>query len=170
VDVLPAARLHLRLAALLAPAGASVEGAMTRLRFSNAEIRTACGLIEALAVAFPVAGEAVGARRWLRDVQPERAGDTLRLHFARARAKDAGTAERAALADLGRQVRLIRRRRDPVTLAELAIDGNDLKALGLRPGPDFSRILERCLDAVIEDPALNRREALLEQARQSLKG
>jgi tRNA nucleotidyltransferase (CCA-adding enzyme) len=169
IDGLPAARLHLRLAALLMPAGAALEQVMTRLRFSNAEIRTLCGLSDALAVALPAVGDVVGTRRWLRAVGPERASDALRLHFARARARGAGAEERAALADRGRRVRLVRRRRDPVTLADLAIDGNDLKAEGLLPGPDFGRILESCLDAVIEDPELNRREALLERARQSVK-
>jgi tRNA nucleotidyltransferase (CCA-adding enzyme) len=57
------------------------------------------------------------------------------------------------------------RRGDPVTLAALAIDGNDLRELGLRPGPEFGRILDACLQAVIEDPELNERDRLLEFAR-----
>jgi tRNA nucleotidyltransferase (CCA-adding enzyme) len=57
------------------------------------------------------------------------------------------------------------RKGDPVTLGALAIDGNDLKGLGLRPGPEFGRVLEGCLDAVIEDPELNKRDRLLEFAR-----
>ena len=52
-----------------------------------------------------------------------------------------------------------------MTIADLAIDGNDLKAIGLQPGPQFRRVLSECLEAVIREPALNERERLLEIAR-----
>ena len=77
---------------------------------------------------------------------------------------------RSALAKEARTVLGVLRRADPVTLAALAIDGNDLKELGLRPGPEFGRILEACLDAVIEDPKLNERDRLVEFARARIAG
>jgi tRNA nucleotidyltransferase (CCA-adding enzyme) len=168
IDGLPAHRGHLRLVALLAPARSRIEDLMTRLRFSNVEIRDTLALRDALAVPVGVAGGVVGARRWLRDVRPERARDTLRLHFARARARRAGPAERRDLASRARLVLQVLRRGDPVTVEDLAIDGHDLKALGLQPGPEFRRILERCLEVVIEQPELNRRETLLDYVREQL--
>lgn len=153
--------LVMRLAVLLAAAGEAVEGLMTRLRFSNAEIREVTALIRALSVPLPPPGDVVAARRWLRDVGPERAWDTLRIHLSKARAGGVGSEERRRLAARVRLIREVMRRGDPVTLADLAIDGNDLKRMGLEPGPEFGRILARCLEAVIVDPGLNRREALL---------
>jgi len=166
IDELPPRRVHLRLAALLAPAGSRIADLMTRLRFSNVEIRDTLALRDALAVPVGSAGDVVGARRWLRDVRPERARDILRLHSARARARGTGPAERRGLASRARLVLEVLRQGDPVTVEDLAIDGHDLKALGLRPGPEFGRILERCLDVAIERPELNRRETLLDYVRE----
>jgi len=56
--------------------------------------------------------------------------------------------------------------RDPISLADLAIDGDDLVAAGFTPGPELGQILSRLLDAVLEDPSLNTYDALLALARQ----
>jgi tRNA nucleotidyltransferase (CCA-adding enzyme) len=63
-----------------------------------------------------------------------------------------------------------RERGSPHRLSQLAVDGADLIELGYRPGPELGRALARLLDAVVEDPSLNRREALLERAREQLPG
>jgi hypothetical protein len=53
-------------------------------------------------------------------------------------------------------------RQQPVlTLAGLAVDGNDLRALGVAPGPQLGVLLRALLARVIEEPALNTREQLL---------
>jgi hypothetical protein len=41
------------------------------------------------------------------------------------------------------------------------VSGADLLAMGVPAGPELGRLLSRLLDAVLEDPALNTREALL---------
>ena len=51
-------------------------------------------------------------------------------------------------------------------IKDLAIDGKDLKELGLRPGPLFGEILRTLLDEVVEDPAKNARDTLLARARE----
>lgn len=168
IDGIPERRSGLRLAGLLAPAGPEVATLMRRLRFSNAELRQVEALGRALDWRLPGPGDEVAARRWLRDVGPEQARDALRLHFRRAAALGIGAADRTALAAQARTVLRVLRRGDPVTLAALAIDGNDLKALGLRPGPELGRLLDVCLDAVIEDPRQNERARLLELARKEM--
>jgi hypothetical protein len=110
----------------------------------------------------PSCGEATRARRWLRKIGPSRARDVLRLHIAFARGADADAAQRGELGRRAAGVLEVLRRGDPVTLKDLAIDGNDLMELGLEPGPGVGRILEDCLEAVIEDPELNRKETLLD--------
>jgi tRNA nucleotidyltransferase (CCA-adding enzyme) len=169
IDRLPAYRLRLRLAALLMPAAPTIEPLMKRLRFSNAELRSVAALSAALDSPLPGAEDVTAARRWLRQVSPENARDALWLHFKSEAARGAGAEARSLIAGQARTILGIMRRGEPVTVADLAIDGNDLKALGLRPGPDFARILEACLDAVIEDPTLNRREMLLERARRQVE-
>ncbi len=168
IDSLPPARFRLRLAALFAPAGEGIQGLMIRLRFANVEIRDVVALAGAVAVPLPEGDDPVAGRRWLHDIRAAGARDTLRLQFARARARRLVSAERAKLAARARLLLQLGRRGEAVQIADLAIDGNDLKALGLRPGPDFGRILERCLEAVIEDPKLNTRERLIELVREQL--
>jgi tRNA nucleotidyltransferase (CCA-adding enzyme) len=59
-------------------------------------------------------------------------------------------------------------RESPYRRADLAIDGRDLIVLGYEEGPALGRVLARLLDIVIDDPAANDRETLLEAARQWL--
>ncbi len=60
--------------------------------------------------------------------------------------------------------------RDPIAVADLAIDGDDLVAAGIAPGPAIGQILGALRDAVLEDPTRNTREALLALVRQQSRG
>lgn len=56
-------------------------------------------------------------------------------------------------------------RRQEFSVRMLAVNGRDLmRALELQPGPEVGRILTALLERVLEEPELNRREALLELA------
>jgi hypothetical protein len=51
---------------------------------------------------------------------------------------------------------LISALRDPLELSDLAIDGDDLQAAGIPPGPIIGKILEALLEAVLEEPERKR--------------
>ena len=51
------------------------------------------------------------------------------------------------------------------TLKAMAISGDDLIALGVKPGPPLGQMLESLLDAIVEGTLPNEREALLTEAR-----
>ena len=53
----------------------------------------------------------------------------------------------------------------PHRLADLAVDGDDLIALGFQPGPALGRALQELLEAVVDDPGRNTRDQLLAVAR-----
>jgi tRNA nucleotidyltransferase (CCA-adding enzyme) len=55
--------------------------------------------------------------------------------------------------------------RDPIAVADLAVDGDDLVAAGVAPGPALGQILTALRDAVLEDPSRNTRDELLALAR-----
>ena len=55
--------------------------------------------------------------------------------------------------------------RDPIELADLAVDGEDLRAAGVPDGPEMGRILKALLERVIEDPAANTTAGLTAVAR-----
>jgi tRNA nucleotidyltransferase (CCA-adding enzyme) len=56
----------------------------------------------------------------------------------------------------------------PHRLRDLAVTGDDLVALGHRPGPEIGRTLQTLLQEVVRDPGLNTREYLLARARELL--
>lgn len=51
------------------------------------------------------------------------------------------------------------------SLKDLAINGRDLIAIGVKPGPKMGEILENVLNEVLEDPNLNQYETLIEIAK-----
>src|SRR6266513_926361 len=62
---------------------------------------------------------------------------------------------------LPKVVSSIRAAKDPLTLKDLAISGDDLIAAGVRPGPEVGETLARLLAEVLDDPTRNTREQLL---------
>ncbi|MFO8059797.1 MAG: HD domain-containing protein, partial [Bacillota bacterium] len=53
------------------------------------------------------------------------------------------------------------------SLGDLAVNGNDvMRVAGIEPGPAVGKILNRLLDEVLEDPAMNTRPALEERIRE----
>ena len=57
-----------------------------------------------------------------------------------------------------------RRRGDALTRTDLAVSGSDLESLGAK-GPRIGQMLAELLDQVLEDPALNTKDRLLDLAR-----
>jgi tRNA nucleotidyltransferase (CCA-adding enzyme) len=191
-DAIPASRPLVRLAALLhgigKPAarirdlrggwrftGHEVQGArkatavLRRLKASNADTERVTSLVALQTALFSPETSDAGVRFWLRDVGPPLVRDLFRLRFAlwRARTSSAG-GEGADLLIRWRQAHRVVLERPPLAVRDLAIDGADLKRLGLRPGPEFGRILNGLLERVLQEPALNEPAALLDLVRQDL--
>jgi tRNA nucleotidyltransferase (CCA-adding enzyme) len=61
----------------------------------------------------------------------------------------------------------VRARRDPLTRADLAVNGRDLQALGAS-GPRIGELLGVLLDRALDEPGVNTRDALLAIARERL--
>ncbi|ERI95626.1 HDIG domain protein [Clostridiales bacterium oral taxon 876 str. F0540] len=58
---------------------------------------------------------------------------------------------------------------EPFTVSQLKINGNDLIALGFKPGKYIGTILNELLEKVMEKPELNNRDSLLKIAADELK-
>jgi tRNA nucleotidyltransferase (CCA-adding enzyme) len=153
-------------------------GATKALRFSNA----ASNWIASLAGARAELGRAVdteiragmpGAgdvRRWVARIGRMRTESffTLTAALWRARLARLAVEERPAIeARLDPLVRFAVERafRDPIEIADLAVDGEDLQKAGIRNGPQMGKVLHALLERVIDDPALNTTSQLLELAK-----
>jgi tRNA nucleotidyltransferase/poly(A) polymerase len=182
LDLLPspvlapkAFRLFTRIAALFVELGESQSrAALTALRFPRAEIRR----VSELAATWSEIGSAladvlmhpspvsdVEVRRWVAaigrlDLQP-----FMRIvaAFSRARRPD-DRQVRGRLASLYRRM-LRSARSDPIEIADLAIDGDDLRQVGIPPGPLVGKILKALIESVLEDPSRNSRDWLLQDAQ-----
>ena len=109
-------------------------------------------------------GDARRARKLLARHGEEAAFDLVDHKEADLRGKPHAEDELAALTRF-RDV-LERERSSPHRLADLAVDGDDLIELGYRPGPALGNALDRLLADVVGDPSLNRRDWLLERAKE----
>jgi tRNA nucleotidyltransferase/poly(A) polymerase len=109
---------------------------------------------------------ALFARRFLRDHGDQLARDLVVHKRADLEAKHVDDAELARTLRLGEL--LEQETSNPHRLADLAVDGDDLLALGYREGPELGGVLSGLLDEVVDDPSRNRKEWLLERAKEQL--
>jgi tRNA nucleotidyltransferase (CCA-adding enzyme) len=171
----PGRRL-VRLAALFSavPAPRTLAAA-TRLRFSKHDAHWISGLVERWQAVGTRMGDALSGgdanpaalRRWVAEVGRVSLGGFFRLAeanwLALAAAGKKAPAARAVHSLYRRSLRVALT--EPVDLRDLAVDGDDLRGVGVVPGPGLGKILAALLDRVLDDPRLNTRERLLEEAR-----
>ena len=185
LDLLPAPvlapkafRLFTRVAALFIELGESgARAALTALRFPRAEIRR----VAELAATWSELGASLGAmvtrgetptdsqvRRWVAAIGRLDLAPFMRIAGAlwQSRRPD-DRAIRGRLSSLYRRMLRVARS-DPIEIADLAIDGEDLVGAGIPPGPGVGKILKALLEAVLEDPSRNNRDWLLRHSQSVL--
>jgi tRNA nucleotidyltransferase/poly(A) polymerase len=146
------------------------DGSLRRLRYPN-ELREDVVRIIRFHMFDVGRADEVRARRLLR-----RHGDRLALDLIDHKEADLIGKGDEGPRDVEELERLRRFRRvvegelvSPHRLSDLAVDGTDLIAIGYRPGPALGKTLAGLLDAVVEEPSLNRRETLLARAEELLQ-
>ena len=143
-------------------------GVLQRLRIPSATVARVTGAIRHHMYDYDPAWTDAAVRRFIRRT----AHVDRRLLFELRRADNAASGvgaigeenqaqlEARIIEQLAGQPDLLMHRR-------LAIDGHDLQSeLGMQPGPEIGAVLDRLTELVLDDPSLNRREALLKLARQ----
>jgi tRNA nucleotidyltransferase (CCA-adding enzyme) len=145
------------------------DAALQRLRYPN-DLRERVVRIVRFHMLDIGKADEVRARRLLR-----RHGDGLALDLLDHKEADLIGKGTDGPRDVDELERLRRFRRvveqelvSPHRLADLAVDGTDLIEIGYRPGPELGKALADLLDAVVDDPSLNRRETLLALAKEML--
>jgi tRNA nucleotidyltransferase (CCA-adding enzyme) len=168
-------RRTLRIAALFSALdGKAAESAFKALRFSNQDTAIVGALVqrwhdvggdmERVLIEREPSPEEI--RRWAARIGRLRIAPFVRLAHAIWSAKrDNGT-----ITPSEAMVRVLYRRlqhaafHDPIELADLAIDGDDLRSAGIPSGKHVGRLLASLLDRVLADPQQNSREQLLTHA------
>jgi tRNA nucleotidyltransferase (CCA-adding enzyme) len=165
-------RTLVRLAALFSGCEpGATRRALRELRFSNRDGDWVALLAGAARDLGPAVRDAVAhdehpaadLRRWASRTGRVAMGDVLRVALAVAGPADERRSARGH-AVYRRALRVAYR--DPVEVADLAVDGDDLlREAGLAAGPAIGATLRRLLAWVVEEPARNTRDQLVEAAR-----
>jgi tRNA nucleotidyltransferase (CCA-adding enzyme) len=143
-----------------AEVGARLAGqALARLRFSSRETERIVHLVRVHMDLLPLEAGDAAVRRWIRRIGEEHVWDLYRIQLADWRGNRL-RGDPEPLVAIYRRVRQVLREAHAFKRSDLAIDGHDLVAMGVRPGPVVGEILEALLQRVIDDPTLNTSERL----------
>jgi hypothetical protein len=134
---------------------------MIRYRFSNAEIEEVTELLK-MGLEPPLGlVDPPGLRSWLHRAGPSRLKSFSRLWLSKARLDHLQWGvDPAPVVGLISRLRTELRGHPPLALEDLALNGNDLIAMGKKPGPHFRQILGGLMERVLEDPSLNTKARL----------
>jgi tRNA nucleotidyltransferase/poly(A) polymerase len=139
-------------------------GALRRLTYDNDTIAKVTTLVREHSYGEDREPSALGARRFLARVGRDHARDLLALRrFDRAGRGVEIPAGRVAARRRFEEL-VAEQWKEPVALGDLAVRGDDLIAAGVGEGPVIGAALRRLLTAVVDDPSLNTRDALLRLA------
>jgi len=137
---------------------------LLRFRYPNAVIDRVCHLIEEHMFSYTENWTDAAVRRFVIRAGEENLSDL----FALRRADIYGMARREpkwdTLLSLHNRIEEVLAHSRALSLKDLAVSGSDLISLGIPPGKTIGVILKELLEAVLEDPALNTREKLMEIA------
>ncbi len=146
------------------------ERILRRLKYDNSTVREVTELVEAHGL---VPHESPRfARRLLAKYGEKQTARLMEIARADAMAQAdyEGKEEHFRKLDiLSENIKAVLASRDCLTVKSLAIGGNDLKHLGVKEGKAIGTLLNSLLDAVLEDPQQNTKEALTALARHFIK-
>ena len=144
---------------------------MTRLKFSNDMISNVCHLVKEHMFHYESNWSEAAVRRFIIRVKPECMEDLYDLRLADMYGMynekvDVRYSESVKLLlELKARVEKELSKKTALSLKSLAVNGRDLMQLGIPAGKELGRILNELLECVIEDPAMNNKEMLIETAK-----
>jgi poly(A) polymerase/tRNA nucleotidyltransferase (CCA-adding enzyme) len=161
-----------------------VDTIMKRMRFSKTEIDRVKTLIRNHMFYYPHAQQEgskeemdklmlsqwsdSAIRRFLNRVGEENVEDLFKLRIADATSNPNSPFQPEEITQLQKHISEVRAKDMALKISDLDISGEDLKGIGIQPGPQMGDILKKLLDVVIEDPLMNTKEKLLDEAKHML--
>lgn len=103
-------------------------------------------------------------RRFIKKVGEDLIDDLFKLRIADATSNTKSSFDPSEIQELEKRITEIRAQELVLKISDLSISGEDLKQLGINPGPPMGNILNKLLDMVVDDPILNDRDTLLKIA------
>jgi tRNA nucleotidyltransferase (CCA-adding enzyme) len=137
---------------------------LERLRFPLAERQAIVHLVREHMFDYRRGWSDGALRRWLRRVGEEAVADLFDLRIADMLGNGLKQGFPAYLEEMRARVERILEESRALRVTDLAVDGRDvMRVLEIPPGPAVRAALEALLEEVLDDPARNTRERLLER-------
>ncbi len=143
------------------------EEILTRLKLPLAVVKDVSHLVAHHMFNYQEEWSDAAVRRLIARVGEQKIDDIMALRRADqvGMCRENASAFPQGLSDFASRVRAVMESARAFTVRQLAVDGHDLmERLAIPPGPTVGIILNELLQAVLEDPALNEKERLLEIA------
>jgi putative nucleotidyltransferase with HDIG domain len=137
---------------------------LTRLRYPNAVIDETCRLIGEHMFHYTENWTDAAVRRFIIRAGEENLENLYRLRRADSYAQGGIKPPADSLLPLVSRVDEVLAGSRAFSLKDLAVSGRDLMAIGVKPGKCMGIILKELFETVVDDPAQNSREKLLEIA------
>lgn len=145
------------------------EAAMARLRFSRDMTDRVVHLVRQHMFDYRPEWTDATVRRFVRTVGIENVADLFDLRIADNLGNGLKTGFPHYLGELTERIGRVVEAQEALSVRDLKVDGGDvMRELGLPPGPEVGRVLDRLLEEVIEDPSLNDRKRLLRRLHRGL--
>jgi putative nucleotidyltransferase with HDIG domain len=138
---------------------------LVRLRYSNAVIDSVCHLIREHMFHYTEDWSDAAVRRFIARVGEANLEDVYRLRRADAFGFAGREPDPRSLEDLADRVKKVSNDSRAFTVKDLAVSGKDLMEAGIPAGKRMGVILKELLETVLDDPAQNTKEQLLEIAK-----
>lgn len=154
---------------------------MRRMKFPNAEIDRVYKLIANHMFYYPHVTEEMdpdvieniiehewtdaAVRRFIAKVDEENLDELFQLRIADAVSNPKSAFKPEEIQKLQERISDIRQQDMALKITDLVVNGNDLMEIGIPKGPMIRATLQHLLQEVLEDPILNTREELLNEAR-----
>ena len=137
---------------------------LERLRYPNAVTGSVCHLIKEHMYLYTDEWTDAAVRRFIARIGESNLEDIYRLRRSDAYAFTGKESNSVSVQLLANRVNDVLAAGRAFSLKDLAVTGNDLMEAGIKPGKIMGIILNELLETVLDDPAQNTREKLLEIA------
>jgi len=140
---------------------------LKRLKIDNKTVEKVCKLISMHSL--PVPNTKIEAKHFLNEYGETHSRDFIKVRFADLSAKADPHLQDFRLERFKGFINEIIDNNECFELSQLAVNGNDLKEIGITNGKAINQVLSVLLTEVIEESVENKKEALLQRAREYAK-
>ena len=138
---------------------------LQQLKYPNSVIERVCHLVRHHMFNYEPGWTDAAVRRFIARVGLSSVMELFALRLADTTATTGGPSSWPLLSEFKSRIDRVVETGEALSLKDLAVNGDDLAALGIPRNREMGALLSELLDTVLEDPSLNTKEKLLEIAR-----